>query len=71
MNANVAKAKKDAQDAHEAIRPTNAELLPDVIRRYLSEEQYLLYKLIWQRFVASQMVPAIFDQTKVDDYGKG
>ena len=63
---NAFKSKKDAQDAHEAIRPSNADLLPDEIRKYLSDEQYKLYKLIWQRFVASQMMPAIFDQTTVD-----
>ncbi len=60
------KTKKDAQDAHEAIRPTHVEYTPDEIRASLSEEQYKLYKLIWQRFVASQMVPAIFDQTTVE-----
>ncbi|HZC43332.1 MAG TPA: type I DNA topoisomerase [Acidobacteriaceae bacterium] len=65
-NPNVFKGKKDAQDAHEAIRPTNVELAPDEIKRYLSDEQYKLYKLIWQRFVASQMVQALFDQTTVD-----
>ena len=63
---NTFKSKKDAQDAHEAIRPTNVDLAPDEIRRYLSDEQYKLYKLIWQRFVASQMVQAIFDQTTVE-----
>ena len=63
---NAFKSKKDAQDAHEAIRPANPELLPDEIRRYLSDEQYKLYKLIWQRFVASQMMPAVYDQTTVD-----
>ncbi len=63
---NAFKGKKDAQDAHEAIRPTNVDFAPDEIRRYLSEEQYKLYKLIWQRFVASQMVQAVFDQTSVD-----
>jgi len=62
---NEYKSKKDAQDAHEAIRPTNVELAPDDIRQFLSDEQYRLYKLIWQRFVASQMVPAIYDQTTV------
>jgi DNA topoisomerase-1 len=67
---NVFKGKKDAQDAHEAIRPTNVELAPDEIKRYLSDEQYKLYKLIWQRFVASQMTPAIFDQTSVDIVAK-
>ncbi|MGA9245723.1 MAG: type I DNA topoisomerase [Silvibacterium sp.] len=63
---NAFKSKKDAQDAHEAIRPANPELLPDEIRPYLSDEQYKLYKLIWQRFVASQMMPAVYDQTTVD-----
>ncbi len=62
---NAYRSKKDAQDAHEAIRPTNPELHPDEIRRFLSDEQHRLYKLIWQRFVASQMVPAVFDQTTV------
>ena len=62
---NAFRSKKDAQDAHEAIRPTNPELHPDEVRRYLSDEQYRLYKLIWQRFVASQMVPAVYDQTTV------
>jgi DNA topoisomerase-1 len=66
QQANVFKSKKDAQDAHEAIRPTNPELHPDTIRRYLSDEQYKMYKLIWQRFVASQMVPAVYDQTTVN-----
>ncbi len=68
--ANTFKSKKDAQDAHEAIRPTNVEFAPDEIKRYLSDEQYKLYKLIWQRFVASQMVQAIFDQTSVDIVAK-
>jgi DNA topoisomerase-1 len=63
---NVFKSKKDAQDAHEAIRPSNPELHPDDIRKSLSDEQYRLYKLIWQRFVASQMMPAVYDQTTVD-----
>ncbi|MGB8480189.1 MAG: type I DNA topoisomerase [Acidobacteriaceae bacterium] len=67
---NVFKGKKDAQDAHEAIRPTNVELAPEEIKRYLSDEQYKLYKLIWQRFVASQMVQAVFDQTTVDIVAK-
>ncbi|HEX4006653.1 MAG TPA: type I DNA topoisomerase [Acidobacteriaceae bacterium] len=67
---NVFKSKKDAQDAHEAIRPSDPELLPDQIKKYLSDEQYKLYKLIWQRFVASQMMPAIFDQTTVDIVAK-
>jgi DNA topoisomerase-1 len=60
---NVYKGKKDAQDAHEAIRPTDASRTPESIARYLSDEQLKLYRLIWQRFVASQMTPAVFDIT--------
>ena len=60
------KGKKDAQDAHEAIRPTHVEYTPDSIRTYLSDEQYRLYRLIWQKFVSSQMMPAVFDQTTVE-----
>jgi DNA topoisomerase-1 len=67
---NAFKSKKDAQDAHEAIRPTNVDLHPDEIRKYLSDEQYKLYRLIWRRFVASQMTPAVFDQTTVDIVAK-
>ena len=63
---NEYKSKKDAQDAHEAIRPTHPEMNPDSIRQYLSDEQFKLYRLIWQRFVASQMTPAILDQTVVE-----
>jgi DNA topoisomerase-1 len=61
--ANSYKGKKDAQDAHEAIRPTDASRTPESVARYLSDEQLKLYRLIWQRFVASQMTPAIFDVT--------
>ena len=60
---NVYKGKKDAQDAHEAIRPTDASRTPESIARYLTDEQLKLYTLIWRRFVASQMVPAVFDVT--------
>src|ERR1700735_73690 len=63
---NAYKSKKDAQDAHEAIRPTDPGMHPNKIRRYLSDEQYKMYKLIWQRFVASQMVPALYDVTTVE-----
>ncbi len=63
---NAFKSKKDAQDAHEAIRPTRVSFVPDQIRRYLSDEQFRLYRLIWRRFVESQMTPAVFDQTTVD-----
>ncbi len=55
-----------AQEAHEAVRPTLARRDPDGIKQYLSSDQYRLYKLIWQRFIASQMANAIFDQTTVD-----
>ena len=60
---NSYKGKKDAQDAHEAIRPSDAARTPDSIAKYLTDEQLKLYRLIWQRFVASQMTPAIFDVT--------
>jgi DNA topoisomerase I len=63
---NQYKAKKAAQEAHEAIRPTSATRHPDEIKKYLGEDEYKVYKLIWQRFVASQMTPAVFDQTSVD-----
>jgi len=63
---NTYKSKKGAQEAHEAIRPTSVARHPDSIRQYLHEDEYKVYKLIWQRFVASQMNPAIFDQTTVD-----
>ncbi|HUI45258.1 MAG TPA: type I DNA topoisomerase [Nitrospirota bacterium] len=57
---------KSAQEAHEAIRPTSVIREPDAIKQYLENDQYKLYKLIWNRFVASQMNPAIIDQTSVD-----
>jgi DNA topoisomerase-1 len=63
---NTYKSKKDAQEAHEAIRPTNVAYTPESIRRYLSDEQFRLYKLIWQRAVSSQMTQAVFDQTTID-----
>ena len=63
---NVYKEKKEAQAAHEAIRPTSALRHPDQIKQYLKEDEYKVYKLIWQRFVASQITPAVFDQTTVD-----
>ncbi len=58
--------KSNVQDAHEAIRPTNVKIEPDAIKEYLTNDQYKLYKLIWQKFIASQMQPAIFDQTSVE-----
>ena len=63
---NVYKGKKDAQDAHEAIRPTSAMRTPDEAAPYLNEDELKLYRLIWMRFVASQMTPALFDQTTID-----
>ncbi len=63
---NFFKSKKDAQEAHEAIRPTDVARTPESVRRYLPDDMFRLYQMIWQRFVASQMLPAIFDQTTVD-----
>jgi DNA topoisomerase-1 len=63
---NVYKSKKDAQDAHEAIRPTSMAYTPEVVERFLHEDEMKLYRLIWNRFVACQMTPAVFDQTTID-----
>ncbi len=63
---NTYKEKKEAQAAHEAIRPTAAMRHPDQVKQYLKEDEFKVYKLIWQRFVASQIMPAVFDQTTVD-----
>jgi DNA topoisomerase I len=63
---NYYKSKKDAQEAHEAVRPTDVSRTPEDVRKYLPDDQFKLYQLIWQRFVASQMMPAIFDQTSID-----
>jgi len=63
---NAYKEKKEAQAAHEAIRPTSAMRHPDQVKQYLKEDEFKVYKLIWQRFVASQITPAVFDQTTVD-----
>ncbi|HTK37800.1 MAG TPA: type I DNA topoisomerase, partial [Pyrinomonadaceae bacterium] len=63
---NFYKSKKDAQDAHEAIRPTDVNRTPDSLASKLGPDELKLYRLIWQRFVASQMMPAIFDQTTID-----
>ena len=63
---NFFKSKKDAQEAHEAIRPTDVARTPESVRRYLDDDMFRLYQMIWQRFVASQMVPAVFDQTTID-----
>jgi DNA topoisomerase-1 len=63
---NFYRSKKDAQDAHEAIRPTYLDRDPESIKRFLSKDEYALYKLIWNRFLASQMKPALYDETVVD-----
>ncbi|MBI3934752.1 MAG: type I DNA topoisomerase, partial [Acidobacteria bacterium] len=69
-SANIYRSKKGAQDAHEAIRPTAAFRTPEQVERYLAKEETKdaarLYRLIWQRFVASQMTPALFDQTTIE-----
>jgi DNA topoisomerase-1 len=67
---NEYKTKKSAQDAHEAIRPTSMELPPEKVKPFLEKDQYRLYELIWNRFVASQMNPAVYDQTTID-FGAG
>lgn len=60
------KARGKVQDAHEAIRPTSVFRTPRSVRRFLNDEQYKLYELIWARFTASQMASAVYDQTRVD-----
>lgn len=60
------RSKKDAQDAHEAVRPTDVARTPEALAPYLDKEALKLYRLIWQRFVASQMTPAVYDQTTID-----
>ena len=62
----VFKTKGNAQDAHEAIRPSNVQLLPEEIRKYLTPDQFKLYRLIWSRFVACQMADAILDTVSAD-----
>jgi DNA topoisomerase I len=62
---------KNTQDAHEAVRPTDPTRRPDAVKRYLKEDQFKLYELIWKRFMASQMAPAVFDTTTVNfDLGR-
>jgi DNA topoisomerase-1 len=70
-SANIYKSKKDAQDAHEAIRPTSMALAPEMLERHLAEDEMKLYRLIWNRFVACQMMPALYDQTTIDVVAKG
>ena len=60
------KTKAGAQDAHEAIRPTNAALAPEQVRKDLTKEQYMLYRLVWGRFIACQMSNAVYDNVVVD-----
>lgn len=63
---NSYKSKKLAQEAHEAIRPTYVENTPEKVKRYLTKDQFKLYELVWNRLVASQMRPALFDTVSVD-----
>jgi len=63
------KSKKSAQEAHEAIRPSDVYRKPEDVKQYLSDEQYRLYDLIWKRFISCQMMPALFDQTKIEIMG--
>ncbi|MBI2364430.1 MAG: type I DNA topoisomerase [Deltaproteobacteria bacterium] len=63
---NTYRSKRGVQDAHEAIRPTSLEYSPQRVRRYLRRDAFQLYSLIWDRFVASQMLPALFDQTSFE-----
>ncbi len=62
----VYKNKKNAQDAHEAIRPTSIEFTPQMVKPFLDEDEFKLYDLIWKRYLASQAEPAVFDQTSVE-----
>ena len=63
---NVYKSRKSAQEAHEAIRPTSLEFTPEKVQHFLERDEFRLYQLVWNRFVASQMNSAIYDQTAVD-----
>lgn len=68
---NKYKLKKNAQDAHEAIRPTDPAITPDSVRGKISNDQYKLYKLIWERFIASQMSPELLDTVTADIVSNG
>jgi DNA topoisomerase I len=68
---NIYRSKKGAQDAHEAIRPTDVTRTPEAMEKLLQEDELKLYRLIWMRFVASQMMPAVFDQTTIDIAAQG
>ena len=65
------KAKAGAQDAHEAIRPSNVALTPENVRKSLTQEQYRLYKLIWSRFLACQMASAVYDSVNIEVISAG
>ena len=65
------KSKGNAQDAHEAIRPSDVNLVPDEIKKSLTAEQYKLYKLIWSRFLACQMANAVYDSIAIDSESAG
>lgn len=64
--ARTYRSKKGAQDAHEAIRPTNMKFTPAYLKKYLDDRQFKLYKLIWDKFVASQMAPAVLNLTRIE-----
>jgi len=66
---NTYKSKKSAQEAHEAIRPSDCHRTPASIRQYLDDDQYRLYELIWERFLACQMTPAVFLNKKIEIKG--
>ncbi|HTS49239.1 MAG TPA: type I DNA topoisomerase [Bryobacteraceae bacterium] len=68
---NIYKSKKEAQDAHEAVRPSSPRRTPEDVAPFLQEDELKLYRLIWMRFVASQMMPAVFDQTTIDVAAQG
>jgi len=65
------KTKSNAQDAHEAIRPSNVSLTPEIVKKDLTAEQYKLYRLIWSRFIASQMANAVYDSVSIDAVSAG
>ena len=67
---NEYKGRKNAQDAHEAIRPTDLSLTPEMVKSHLTREQYSLYKLIYTRFIASQMKPAEFETVTLEMHGR-
>ena len=70
-NPRVYKSNANSQDAHEAIRPSNVNITPKLVRKHLTSEQYKIYKLIWERFIASQMQAAILDTVTVEAENSG